>query len=403
MSSDRMQAIPVSLGKPSFRRRIEDYYSIVAPDQLQNDWNTRFRQIWDIYGGSHEKEGKLRANLDKKYGTTVRFLTVASKEKCNRIGNSSQDDFQHRQFTEESFQLADNQRGSGVLDCLSVNFDPAAFLGAPLDDVYEACRWLETSNKRMDHVEMIRPYLPKSDPMFIPRPLGRRRVLPPAVAAKPKPIHAFVSLANPLKNGPFSILYNSMLNQVRIRVVVSYVDCIRGTLTGFITGFDKFLNMILRDVEEVYSPRRVGAGDRTKLELEMERRLSGAFNCNVAGQWMLRHRRLGQMMVRGETVVSVYQADHEKSTWPVTSKSPDCSLYRHSAKKNIPPEERIGTPGSLLHASQKVACEPPRMDDARLVAQLRNSCSIRKGDEAKARLECINDPIDTMPQVPPEQ
>ena len=81
------RVVPVSLGKPSLRRRLEDYYSLVAPEQLipQEEWiSHKFEAIWNKYGGSDEGEALLAKKLSKKYGTTVRFLTVENAGLSNR-------------------------------------------------------------------------------------------------------------------------------------------------------------------------------------------------------------------------------------------------------------------------------------------------------------------------------
>ena len=349
MSSDRQQKIPVSLGKPSFRRRLDDYYSLVAPDHLQNDWPKRFQQIWDMYGGSDEGESKLAAKLAKKYGKTVRFLTAASVERKQDRGSSRTDkQQQHEGFmvSEEFFQLNRSQADSYVLDCLSRDFDPMAILHAPLGRVHEANPWMASSNTLLDRVEMFHSHLPMSDPLFVPRTTPREHPLT-TNTPKPKPMSALASIAAPLENGPSSVLVRAMAERKRVRVLVRYIDCIRGTLTGHVIGFDKHLNMLMRDVEEIYVPRCANVDERTNLDVELERRIKGVSRSE--GGWSLQHRQLKQIMVRGDNVVSVYLAEQERSAWPRTSKSPDDTIYRiNSVRRDVPPSERVGTPGSMI-------------------------------------------------------
>ena len=119
----------------------------------------------------------------------------------------------------------------------------------------------------------------------------------------------------------------------RVRIIVRYVNMVRGTLTGTLIAFDKHMNMILRDVEEVYSPRLVDEeNSKSNLELELERRRrvnstekqgdsteepssifdnSGEHLSQQPGTWNVRRRQMKQLMVRGDMVVSIFEAGQE--------------------------------------------------------------------------------------------
>ena len=77
---------PVNLGKPSLRRRLEAYYTKVAPDQIavQSDWKDRLDKIWEKFGGSVEGEAKLAAKLAKKYGPLVQLQIVTAPPQQQR-------------------------------------------------------------------------------------------------------------------------------------------------------------------------------------------------------------------------------------------------------------------------------------------------------------------------------
>ena len=149
-----------------------------------------------------------------------------------------------------------------------------------------------------------------------------------------------------------SILYDAVMRRKRVRILVRYLDGIRGTLTGHLLAFDKHYNMLLRDVQEVYSPHFVISACKegeSRVEHELARRLRGyAPDCAVGEAWTCRQRQLRQILVRGDNVVLVYRPDQEQSSWPVTNKSPQDTIYRkQSVRRNVPPHERVGTPGSL--------------------------------------------------------
>ena len=167
-----------------------------------------------------------------------------------------------------------------------------------------------------------------------------------------------------------------MTNRHRVRVVTRYVDGIRGTLTGQLVALDKHWNLILRDVDEHYTPPRRRQRDddddeveepMSNVEVEVQRRLRGTMNAQSSrssstgsrvaderSDWTNRQRHMRLILVRGDNVVAVYKAADERSAWPVTSKSPTVSEYRcHSMKRGVPPEQRVGTPGSLIYAAAR--------------------------------------------------
>lgn len=207
-----------------------------------------------------------------------------------------------------------------------------------------------------------------------------------------KPLGSFAAIASHHETGPLSVLHKAFVQRDRVRVLIRYVNGIRGTLTGTLIAFDKHFNLILRDVEEMYSRRQVTNDDNhddvdnngsrlSNAEMEVQRRIQGLASFHdsnrhfksrdsgegdnnqhsaapapdpaaAAATWSCRQRSMRQIMVRGDNVVSVYRADMERSAWPVTSKSPKETMYRKQSikKLQVPLEERIGTPGSLIYA-----------------------------------------------------
>jgi small nuclear ribonucleoprotein (snRNP)-like protein len=150
------------------------------------------------------------------------------------------------------------------------------------------------------------------------------------------------------ETGPYSLLYEALLNQQRIRVLVRYVNSIRGTLTGYVTAFDQHMNLLLRDVDEQYCPRRTTNEDQlnTKIthqdveslsnaQAEVQRRIGCLSHArddfgshtssqqqeqqqdSKGGTWMLRQRHMSQIMVRGDVIVLIYKASEERSAWSI--------------------------------------------------------------------------------------
>mmetsp|Transcript_14633 Transcript_14633/g.27424 ORF Transcript_14633/g.27424 Transcript_14633/m.27424 type:complete len:386 (+) Transcript_14633:221-1378(+) len=340
LAARRSHQIPVSLGKASLRIRLEAYYTLIAPETIQNrsEWLRKYDQIFEKYGGTYEGERKLASKLAKKYGTAVRLL-VAEASANRRDSERGVQDAVHE--SEEWYRLRPNEIGSGDVNTLSSNFDPLAMLNASNDTVYEANPWMKDSTMILDNLEKFATYLPEGDPLRKKRRdlLAQKRSgndasasLMSATRKRQKSTHPFEEVAQHLNSGPISVLHK--LQKKRVRIVIRYVNAIRGTLTGTLVAFDKHMNMLLRDVEETYSPRPVDDHnkDKSNLELELERRQnlhmvisseghSGktrghdyAETTEDSATWIMKKRLMKQLLVRGDMVVSVYEASKEKTT-----------------------------------------------------------------------------------------
>lgn len=345
MSSTSTQGaqVPVSLGKPSLRRRLEAYYSLIAPDQIANpqEWLVKFDKIAAKFGGSYEGERKLAKKLEAKYGSTVRLLLAESVE------HVSQDVVPVKDQRDESwYQLTVQETKSGIVTFTSPNFDPEATLLHTAEDAVLEANPFVRDCPRMDRIDQCRSRLPLNDPLY--RPAVVRKIAPPPTESQESssgPVKS--SLFGPLMEsldarGPFAVLHRAVNERKRIRVVIRYVNGIRGTLTGHLVAFDKHMNLLLRDALEVYSLRQNTDRkyDTTNLEQELKRR-----------EQPVHQRHLRNIMVRGDNVVLAYFAESERSAFPKTSKSPEGSIYR---KKATAVEKRqLGTLGSLLFAQQR--------------------------------------------------
>lgn len=371
-TSDRLQKVPVSLGKPSLRLRLEAYYKLIAPDQIsdQAEWRTRFDQIWNKFGGSHEGERKLAVKLAKKYGTAV-TLRLAAEEQEGDVGKAHSHTVSKsqsaelpttQQYTEEWFQLTESERGSGVVDFTSDCFDPLASLAVD-GSLVEASNPFILSCPRLDRVQQFRRFLPLTDPLHHNvAPTTRLSSHPDTTTTAPKvkSPSCFAAIASHHENTTLSMLYHAFQHRLRIRILIRYVNGIRGTLTGRLLAFDQHMNLLLQNAEEVYSPRYMEDEEdsvhrqlsNTEIELQRRRRqqqlphrlpqqqeTGGTLDTT---HWTVRRRHLRQVMVRGDNVVLIYRPDQEQSAFDGTLKS----RYRPiSVKRNVPYDERIGTPG----------------------------------------------------------
>jgi small nuclear ribonucleoprotein (snRNP)-like protein len=355
----------------------------VAPEAISDseDWRRKFEIIYNKYGGSVEGETKLAQKLAKKYGPQVRLL-IAPPHRSMRSGHSSDGvpsiGMKH---DENYFEVTDSQRGSRILNFTSEHFDAAYALVASERDVTRSNPSMQldqrtNQSQKLDNISKFRSLLPMCDPQ---RNDPKARSVPKAAAkanptddTKQKKVPMLLSLSGKYeskKSGPLSLLYSIVANRQRARVMIRYVDCVRGTLTGYVIAFDKHFNMIMRDVDEVYSGRItqnakaveavVGTLKTTdasiintappKAKLEAQRRQCYPPDGSGGPGPIIKQRHFHQLLVRGDNVVMIWKADAERSAHPLTKKSPSESMYSDS----IPSESKVGTPGSLFYALQR--------------------------------------------------
>ena len=364
----------MSLGKPSLRLRLEAYYSLIAPETIADEasWRKRFEQIYDKFGGTVEGEAKLAAKLAKKYGNNVRLLlTTTSANGTNTSTNTPSDAQSHATASnrsEEWYELTASEFNSGDVSFVSSSFDPYAALSAEIHDVLKANPFVAQA-PMIDNVSKFRRLLPGEDPQHL-LPSKRSAAAAAATRAQQKAASgasataathkiaipgAFTALADRFDKGPFALLRDIHAKKQRVRVMIRYVDCVRGTLTGYVLAFDKHFNMILRDVDEVYSGRATKAGATdgegggigmneklSNVEVEVKRRTcfvgggggvggrKSNMNANNDNGVLLKRRHVQQMLVRGDCVVMIWRADEERSAYPPTLDSSDTTTPKKS-------------------------------------------------------------------------
>lgn len=94
--------------------------------------------------------------------------------------------------------------------------------------------------------------------------------------------------------------------QQRVCVITRYVNAIRGSLRGTLVAFDKHLNMVLLDVEETYTCRPVERGTVANTHVEVERRRNLLETQSSGTSTLVKRRRMKQIMMRGDCIVSIY-------------------------------------------------------------------------------------------------
>jgi len=448
------------LGRPSLRRRLEAYYQLINPDSIANStkWRETFAQIYEKYGGSYEGEQKLANKLAKKYGTTVRLLLAKGNDDMNNNNNNDNSRRMVQQAASASsksinnnnalpqrdeswFQLSPSshqQNNSGVLDMTNPNFDPLAALRESKALVIQSNPWISKC-PILNYTDKFRSLLPTNDPLYRPEITSSNTTKKrkgttnnndnsnnnddndDSDRPRSKKLGVFAALAEQCKTGPFLVLHTLLSERHhRIRVVIRYVNGVRGTLTGYLIAYDKHFNMILRDVDEVYCPRNTdvdvaeeneksvesdatsdvkndkqeenqSTGTEAKkaatttaiaiatattippsnTEIEMKRRTEALMqtrqkrpNSGDKPEWKVRQRHMKKLMVRGDNVVLVYKAESERSAWPQSSKSPQKSVHGRKGAV-VTAEERVGTPGALIYALQRQQQQQQQQEQSR--------------------------------------
>lgn len=237
--------------------------------------------------------------------------------------------------SEEWYEL-EGQFESGNLNALSPTFDPWSVLNDRSEDVYQVNPWMQESGSNstiLDNVDKFAFFLPLEDPQHRVANMKRGSSMSSKEkqtaelggsggnTIRTKTVHPFDVIMQLLDSGPISVLHR--LRKKRVTVVVRYVNAIRGTLTGTLLAFDKHMNMILREVVEVYSPRPMNTDhERSNLELELERRRNATSDDDNPGRHesidgdlrgsgdtpATNTREMKQLLVRGDMIVSVYEA-----------------------------------------------------------------------------------------------
>jgi small nuclear ribonucleoprotein (snRNP)-like protein len=114
----------------------------------------------------------------------------------------------------------------------------------------------------------------------------------------------FDALANSKQatEGPLRVLRDARSQRLRVRIVTRHASGVRGTCDAYVVAFDKFANMVLTDVEERYTVKTKRVVEKTRVNAESGEEKT---TVRVAPKLDHRTRRINQVFMRGEQVVSV--------------------------------------------------------------------------------------------------
>ena len=146
----------------------------------------------------------------------------------------------------------------------------------------------------MDNIERCRRLLPVEDPFYVAPLVLKKAGEEGDKKKKEKEDPPLVALAQSLKNTPLGLLTRCSASRTKVSVMVRYINCIRGTVVGFVDGFDKHCNIVLSHATECYHPRTVNDGLMTQEEVERNRRKA-----------RYKTRKFKQLIIRGDNVVMV--------------------------------------------------------------------------------------------------
>ena len=102
--------------------------------------------------------------------------------------------------------------------------------------------------------------------------------------------------------GPLRVLRDARLQRLRVRIVTRHASGVRGTCDAYVVAFDKFANMVLSDVEERYTVKTKRVVEKTRVNAESGEEKT---TVRIAPKLDHRTRRINQVFMRGEQVVSV--------------------------------------------------------------------------------------------------
>ncbi|XP_022092690.1 U7 snRNA-associated Sm-like protein LSm11 isoform X2 [Acanthaster planci] len=182
-------------------------------------------------------------------------------------------------------------------------------------------------------------------------PLGRgfratQEMLIDTAKNKPRTFRNVLTRMSEYSSGPLSMLYRCMNERCKVRVCTRSFKGLRSICTGYLVTFDKFFNMALTDVDEVW--RRLSTGQRFYHEetvtfskiMDCSRTLESADSGQMDKSGTKETKEIAQLKEAGtssqkkpQTSEHLYQDKHTKDSSSVLERED----RRHSAK-DVPSE-----------------------------------------------------------------
>jgi len=116
------------------------------------------------------------------------------------------------------------------------------------------------------------------------------------------------AIADRVRAGPLLLLRQLYYRTERVDVMLRGAHGVRGVMRATLHGFDKYLNMLLADVHEVFVARERVCREKPKWVVGADGAAVEDVQVRVSWRQELRQRRLARTVLKGDHVVLVHRA-----------------------------------------------------------------------------------------------